>query len=173
MAAIVTASYHLSTTASYSPVAGQWAVANKTSNFGTRLWAEAKAKGAPQSQVGLSEWFKNEHGIKVSGPMLSKYRNHDELPRMSKCRDFAVALGVNVEWLLSGRGTKRPSDIPLNEYERRLLGMWRRLDEERQKDVFQRMQYHRLTPDMPVPSPDTSIEQMILNAVNEDGEDYT
>lgn len=76
--------------------------------FGERLIRVAKERGGPIEQVPLSKWFWDEHGIKISGPMINRYKNEDALPRLDQCRQFAIALGVTVEWLYTGRGLKYP-----------------------------------------------------------------
>ena len=92
--------------------------------FGDRLMDAAMAMGAPKQQEKLSKWFKKEHKITISGPMISRYKK-DELPRMDQCRQYSLALGVCVEWLLTSRGSRFPEDGPMTITERRVLSMWR------------------------------------------------
>lgn len=94
--------------------------------FGGRLLVAAKLAGAPVAQQKLSAWLKKNHNIAVSAAMISKYTTKDICPRMRLCRDFAVALGVRVEWLYSGRGDMRPMD-PLDPEERELIELLRQV----------------------------------------------
>lgn len=44
----------------------------------------------------------------VTEPMLSNYRSGKKLPAMKKAILLAIKLNVCVDWLLTGRGAKRP-----------------------------------------------------------------
>lgn len=57
-----------------------------------------KSKGVVNTQEGLARLFK------VSGVMVWSYRNGEKLPRMSTAVRIANALGVDVNWLLTGAG---------------------------------------------------------------------
>lgn len=144
---------------------------SKLKTFGDRLIDAVTEAGGPTQQEPLSKWFRDVHGINVSGPMLNKYKKHDKLPRMEQARDYAVALGVSVEWLYSGRGTRFPMQGPTSESERRLLGMWRRLSPKLKWMAFSYMQRLRLTPDLSVMevSTEADLEKMILQIPEKNG----
>jgi len=58
------------------------------------------------------------------------------LPRMRHSVQLAEKLGVTVEWLLTGRGVKRP----LNEHETVLIELYRQLGDELERgEVFGRI----------------------------------
>lgn len=88
--------------------------------FGDRLIEAATDLGAPKTQPALSKWFADLHNIKISAGMISRYTAGDEAPRTKKCRIFAKALGVCVEWLYTARGPKHPMD-PLTPLEEQLI----------------------------------------------------
>lgn len=46
----------------------------------------------------------------VSAPMAWNYMNGEKKPSMNKAIEIASRLNVCTEWLLSGRGPKRPDD---------------------------------------------------------------
>ena len=99
-----------------------------TRTFGDRLLEAASDKGAPTEQERLAKWFADIYGIKTSGAMLNKYRNIDAAPRINKCREFAVALGVAVEWLYTERGPKHPGPV-LEKPENEVLDALRQIDD--------------------------------------------
>lgn len=140
--------------------------------FGQRLVAAVLEKSGPTEQESLSKWFLTEHGIHVSGPMISKYKTKDSVPRMDRCRAYAVAVGVTVEWLLTGRGARYPQDGPISDGERRMLGMWRRLSTALKRNAFDYVERLRLTPDISEAgvSTEEELDAYIADRVTESGE---
>lgn len=58
---------------------------------------------------------------------------HGGLPTMANVVTLAEKLGVTVEWLYTGRGTKRP----LTEHETALIELYRQLDDPHDRgDIF-------------------------------------
>lgn len=48
----------------------------------------------------------------VSTTTIFSWRNGDKLPDMENAIEVSVKLGICVEWLLTGRGAKRPMPAP-------------------------------------------------------------
>lgn len=101
----------------------------RTRTFGRRLDEAVRDAdpNAPLQQEQLSRWFATEHGIKISGGMISRYRS-GALPRMDQCREYAMALGVAVEWLYSERGLKHPGP-PLTPDEQEIIHRLRSIED--------------------------------------------
>lgn len=136
------------------------ATANNNGTFGDRLLQAVAEVGGPTAQVPLSKWFKKKHKIKISGVMINRYKKEDAAPRIEKCREFAVALDVQVEWLYTGRGLKRPGNS-LSETERRILRMWRRLVPQLKRMAFDYIHMLRLMPDLSLAAlPDCTEEEV-------------
>ncbi len=68
----------------------------------------------------------------VSSVTIWSYRNGDKLPRMKKAAEIAQALGVNVNWLMTGSGAMVNVD-QLSEAERELLRIYRSAEPEDQE----------------------------------------
>ena len=132
--------------------------------FGIRLIDAVKEAGGPvKPRKKISIWFDKFHNIQISGPMISRYIKNDEIPRMDQCREYAIALGVRVDWLLTGRPPKRPM-APLTDLEQALIEEIRKIDEENQDektrvllnwlqvdtDISARPHEHRDTPIKPL-----------------------
>lgn len=83
--------------------------------------------GAPQQQEQLAKWFKDRNII-TTGAMLNKYKNLDAAPRVNQCRQFAMALGVCVEWLYTGRGPKHAGPS-YDEQEQSVIDALREIDD--------------------------------------------
>ncbi len=77
--------------------------------FAARLIEAINESGVPDSQSALGQLFG------VSGVMVWSYRNGEKLPRMNTALRIASALGVNVEWLLTGSGPKHSKPASLRE----------------------------------------------------------
>lgn len=77
----------------------------KYSEFAARFREACKEADAPETQEKLGKF------LGVSGAMAWYYRNGEKLPGMNTAIHIAMKLSVCVEWLLTGRGPKRPSDI--------------------------------------------------------------
>ena len=154
------------------------ATASNLETFGDRLKDAAKNAGAKKvTHEYLKKWFFEEHKIKISTTMISRY-GKDELPRMEQCRDYAIALNVRTEWLLTGRGPRYIEEGPITETERRILGMWRHMPTETLKKVaFSEWIRLRVTPDLSisgmVPVSKEDLETYVVDTVSEDGQIYS
>ena len=97
-------------------------------SFAERLKSAALESGAKKdTHEYLRDWFRDEHDILISTAMISRYGpKKRELPHMQQCRDYAVALGVCVEWLYSGRGARYPESGIQTGMEGRILALWRK-----------------------------------------------
>lgn len=62
--------------------------------------------------------------IKIKQPSVWEW-TEGSLPSMANARKLAIALGVNVEWLLTGRGAKRP--VPPDPQAEALWSIWSRV----------------------------------------------
>lgn len=88
--------------------------ATEKETFGQRFYETLRERKVSMKQEHIKKWFA-ERNVKISATMINKYKNSDAVPRMKKCRDFADALGVTVEWLYTGRGSKYPTGSVLPE----------------------------------------------------------
>ena len=109
------------------------------STFGERLISCVRTKGGPAEQEKISKWFWDNHKIKVSGAMINKYKNQNKLPRMEKCREYAIALDVCVDWLLTGREPKMPKG-EISKPEVEVLNLWRLLPDKLKMVAYSQMQ---------------------------------
>ena len=109
------------------------------STFGERLISCVKTMGGPAEQEKISKWFWDNHKIKVSGAMINKYRNQNKLPRMEKCREYAIALDVCVDWLLTGREPKMPEG-KISKQEAKVLDLWRSFPNKLKIIAYSQMQ---------------------------------
>lgn len=62
--------------------------------------------------------------IKIAQPSVQAWTT-GSLPSMKNARKLALALGVRMEWLLTGRGGKRP--VPADPQAEALWGIWCRM----------------------------------------------
>lgn len=74
----------------------------KYQGFALRFQEACFDASLPMAQNELGKHFG------VSGTMAWNYLNGEKLPSMKNACAIATDLGVNVEWLLTGRGTKYP-----------------------------------------------------------------
>lgn len=71
-----------------------------------RLWSESDA---PKTQKELAKW------LDYSQPMINYWLNGEKLPSMDTAIKIANKFGVCVEWLITGKGEKRPGEgVDLN-----------------------------------------------------------
>ena len=66
-----------------------------------RLWNESDA---PKTQKELAKW------LDYSQPMINYWLNGEKLPSMDTAIKIANKFGVCVEWLITGKGEKRPGE---------------------------------------------------------------
>jgi hypothetical protein len=76
-------------------------------DFGRRLW-----ECLEDAQVEIDTPTVSTY-LGVSGPQMRKYFYDDEKPRMTAAIALAEKLGVSVDWLLTGRGSKKPGGLSL------------------------------------------------------------
>ena len=70
--------------------------------FAARFKEAVEQAGVEDSQEALGRL------LGVSGVMIWAYRSGEKLPRMSTATRMADKLGVNVNWLLTGKGPRNP-----------------------------------------------------------------
>jgi transcriptional regulator with XRE-family HTH domain len=86
---------------------------------------------------------------------ISRYKTGERLPRWERVIGVAVELNIAVEWLLTGRGPKRPiQELPPGIEE--LLEFWDKLPPEAQSTVIGYAKLTRAT--TPTGSPDRRSE---------------
>lgn len=73
--------------------------------------------------------------VKIKQPSVAEWANGDTLPSMKNARVLAEKLGVNVEWLLTGRGEKRPGR-PSDAYAEQLWASWPKLTEDVKQKII-------------------------------------
>ena len=76
----------------------------KYKDFSERLREACQDAGLAVTQPALARAFH------LSTTTVWKYINGEMLPSMATAVEIASKLGVCVEWLLTGRGPKRPND---------------------------------------------------------------
>lgn len=67
-------------------------------DFAKRFRLAVEHAGVEDTQAALGKL------LGVSGVTVWSYRNGSKLPRMKKAAEIAKALGVNVNWLMTGQG---------------------------------------------------------------------
>lgn len=88
-----------------------------------------KFPGLPTTQKSVGKQL----GIDQSD--LSRYKTGDRLPTLERSITLATELEVSVEWLLTGRGPRKPlQTLPPGIEE--LLDFWDKLPPEAQRDVI-------------------------------------
>jgi transcriptional regulator with XRE-family HTH domain len=85
-------------------------VANTKQDFATRL-VEACANAEPPIMSGRGQRAElcrrvKQHGLTVSGESVRKWLAGESIPSMDNIRYIALALGVEAEWLLTGRSAQ-------------------------------------------------------------------
>jgi len=70
-------------------------------DFSIRFKKACKDSNAPKAQEALGRY------LGVSGTMVWFYRNGERIPGINNATHIADTLGVNVEWLLTGKGPQR------------------------------------------------------------------
>lgn len=92
-------------------------------------------------------------------------------PNMTNAIGIAKKLGVCVEWLLTGRGSKHPIDGPMSGTEGRILAMWRTWTAPVKRYVFSQMRVAHYTPDIVGSDAitDKEVDDMIIDTVTETG----
>lgn len=78
---------------------------NTDTEFADRFKSLVAEIGAPTTQKRLGAW------LGVSGTMAWCYLNGEKLPAMASAIAMARKLNCCVEWLLTGRGPKRPDHV--------------------------------------------------------------
>lgn len=97
-------------------------VANSKEDFSKRL-NQACDEARPPIISGrgrreeLRRRLEHQQGLKLSGESVRKWLSAESIPSMDNVRFLAALLGVNTDWLLTGRLPARPgsSDQPRNE----------------------------------------------------------
>jgi transcriptional regulator with XRE-family HTH domain len=77
--------------------------------FAQRFKQAVEEAGVEDSQEALGRL------LGVSGVMIWAYRSGEKLPRMTTATRIADKLGVNVNWLLTGKGPKNPERLGIAE----------------------------------------------------------
>lgn len=88
--------------------------------FWERLIEAWGPKGHPTSQLGVA----NKLGM--SQGSVGRWARDEGLPELDTVRELANLGDVCVEWLLTGKGPRRPT--PVDEETNELLEVWRQLD---------------------------------------------
>ncbi len=80
--------------------------------------------------------------MSVSGEAARKWLSGESVPGINNARKMATLLGINVDWLLTGRGDMHPEDAAadamaaLNPRHRALIGLFDALTEDQQAQVI-------------------------------------
>lgn len=72
--------------------------------------------------------------IKIKQPSVAEWVT-GSIPSMKNAKKLAIKLGINVEWLLTGRGEKRPGR-PSDAVAEELWQLWPKLDETAKKNLL-------------------------------------
>lgn len=72
--------------------------------------------------------------IKIKQPSVAEWVT-GSIPSMQNARKLSLKLGVNVEWLLTGRGEKRPGR-PSDPIAEELWQLWPKLDDAAKKNLI-------------------------------------
>lgn len=89
-------------------------------DFWKRLTAAWGARGLPVTQLGIAK------KLGMSQGSVGRWKRGPGLPELDVVRDLAKKGDVCIEWLLTGRGPKRP--MLIDEETNELLEAWRRLN---------------------------------------------
>lgn len=110
--------------------------------FSKRLLSALERCELPTGQDAVGRLFG------VSGPGARKWLKGDAMPNTKRIANMATVLGINGEWLLTGKGSMRPGDVPNDNVDSNLLRepsaqyvtAWSRfqhlLNKERREDVL-------------------------------------
>lgn len=113
--------------------------------FWDRLEESSQDIGLP---CGLSDIGRE---LDVWPSAVQKWRDGATLPAQKNLIALAQNRGVNVEWLLTGRGPKL-SENAMDAATRELLAIWTKLDKDAQERLLQAAQYEKRI----APPPDSS-----------------
>lgn len=108
-------------TAKARPQTQEMSRADTRKSFWLRLVEAWGARGLPTSQMGVAR------ELGMSQGSVGRWGRDEGLPELDTVRGLALKGDVCVEWLISGRGPKRP--MPVDEETNDLLELWRQLQE--------------------------------------------
>ncbi len=92
-----------------------WHSQHMTSAFWDRLTEAFGEAGYETSQSGVAR------RMGVGQSAVAKWANGTGLPTLRKCIEIARITGVNTEWLVSGRGSKKEQGALVDETTKQLL----------------------------------------------------
>lgn len=95
-------------------------VTDSRKTFWQRLTDAWGARGLPTSQLGIAR------ELGMSQGSVGRWARDEGLPELDVVRQLALKGDVCIEWLLTGRGPKRP--MPVDEETAELLEVWRKLN---------------------------------------------
>lgn len=105
-------------------------------SFWARLTEAMKDKGKKPTQVAAGAI------VGVRQTSARKWATGG-FPEMGTAIKLATELGVSVEWLLTGRGSKHPAGAD-DEQLREVLWLWVRLDAEKKGDLLKAARLYRM-----------------------------
>lgn len=116
-----------------------------TKTFWTRVEEALRERGLPTTQVYVARF------LHIKPPSVNEWTRIGGYPTIENTISLAEHLGVNVEWLLTERGPKRP--LPQDATAQRLWDLWPRLSEgERHELVGMASGMLRRAPDSTPPT---------------------
>lgn len=92
-----------------------------TKTVWSRLKEALEDKHLPATQVYVAK------RLGVTQPSISEWNSEGGFPTIDRAVEIATWLGITVEWLITGRGPKRP--LPQDATAQRLWDMWPELDD--------------------------------------------
>jgi transcriptional regulator with XRE-family HTH domain len=114
--------------------------------FWDRLEEASRDVGLPS---GLSDIGRE---LDVWPSAVQKWRDGTALPAQKNLIALAQTRGVNVEWLLTGRGPKL-SEKEMDAATRELLAIWTKLDKQAQERLLTAAKYEKAVNTPPSPEP--------------------
>ena len=102
-------------------------VSDARKSFWDRLIEAWGARELPTSQLGIAG------ALSMSQGSVGRWARGEGLPELDVVRELALRGDVCIEWLLTGRGPKRP--MPVDEETNELLEIWRKLKDNGRHSV--------------------------------------
>ena len=97
----------------------------KYSEYAERFKSICKESDAQKTQKELAKW------LDYSQPMINYWINGEKLPSMDTAIKIADKFGVCVEWLMTGKGSKRSNEKPSSP----ILDKFNQLCPDQQREV--------------------------------------
>lgn len=129
-------------------VPSPWHSHRMTSAFWDRLTEAFADAGYETSQSGVAR------RMGVGQSAVAKWANGTGLPTLRKCIEIARITGVNTEWLVSGRGSKKEQGASVDETTKQLLERIADASDDDRKEILAFVEFKLATrPATPPQSP--------------------